>query len=85
VQFNFKEPGKKSTDGTYVMLFDYNNTDNLNGEWISNLNPDVKRSVYLSRYVKQEGFECYDGSIIPLDYVNDGECDCSGCEDEGGE
>jgi hypothetical protein len=30
-----------------------------------------------------EGFTCYDGNVIPMEYVNDGECDCGGCEDEG--
>ncbi|NBX38708.1 MAG: hypothetical protein EBR54_04745 [Flavobacteriia bacterium] len=32
-----------------------------------------------------EDFNCFDGSIIPMEYVNNGTCDCGGCEDEGGE
>ena len=51
VVFTFIEPGNKSTDGKFLLNYDYNSSENLNGEWISKINENKKFSIWLREKV----------------------------------
>ncbi|MCE2743411.1 MAG: hypothetical protein LW701_07575 [Fluviicola sp.] len=59
VVFTFIEPGNKSTDGKFVLNYDYNSSENLNGEWISKINENKKFSIWLSEKVIEPEYESY--------------------------
>ncbi len=59
VVFTFVEPGNKSTDGKFVLNYDYNSSENLNGEWISKINENKKTSIWLNKKVVEPTYQEY--------------------------
>ncbi len=51
--FTLIEPGNKSTDGSYILKYNYNYSS-FNGEWVSKVNDKKRTSVYLSKKVIEE-------------------------------
>ncbi len=47
------------------------------------INENLREAPSVNDFETQAAiFTCYDGTEIPLKYFNDGDCDCSSCEDE---
>jgi hypothetical protein len=65
--FTFTEPGNKSTDGSYILKYNYNNSS-INGEWVSKVNDKKRSSVYLSKKVIDEVSDDSNIDFYPADY-----------------
>jgi hypothetical protein len=62
--FTFVEPGKKSSDGTYVLKL---SGSSFSGDWISKTDESKKRSIWLSKVVEYVEDDYYSD-----DYYSDG-------------